>query len=93
MLATAGLGRRVIFIAELLTQYISAGSRVWIAYADDRPWIQGATDRIWNALAGVGRAYRVVVPTRVWEAIELTRSWLVSKLRAWSGSTDRSHDA
>lgn len=92
MLVTAGLGRRVIFVLELLTQYISSGSRAWASATESRAWKFTALDRVWYALAQ-GRDASVVASGRVFTAISHARSWAVSKVRAWSVFTDRSHDA
>jgi len=90
MLVTAGLGRRVIFIVELLTQYISAGSRVWVAHSD-RQWL-ASVERFWAGLAG-SRQWVGSALTRTHTLYSNSRSWIVTRVRSWTESADRSHDA
>lgn len=88
MLATSGLGIRVLVYVEQIGIYFSAISRSWAATADPRPWTF-SVERIWDAMAD-SRSWAINKGHRAWSFVTSTRSWLLSKVRAWRGSTDRS---
>jgi hypothetical protein len=82
MLATGGLGRRVIVIIEILAQHVAAVSRLWATYPDSRNWTFRGT-RIWDAVATT-RSWVRKAQSRAWVAFTEGRSWIGTKLRIWS---------
>ena len=82
MLATGGLGRRILVYVELIAQYAAAASRLWAAHPASRPWSVGAT-RVWDAIVAA-RSWVRGVSSRTWTTFTDSRSWLVNKLRTWS---------
>lgn len=88
MLATSGLGRRVLVYVEQFGVYFSAVSRQWATSPPTRAW-EFSAQRIWQSIAAA-RSWARGVRSRSWTKFTASRSWVISKVRPWFGGNDRS---
>ena len=80
MVASFGLGRRVIGIVEVLTTVFTALSRPWATTAESRFWADAAANRIYD-FGLDARSWAIYKGQRAWTFVTSARSWVRSVFR------------